>query len=228
MRIVALEHERESPAGLFAEWAETRGHRLEVLDVPALTAWPSPAEHDLVLSLGSDCSVHASSDPWIAAEIAYLRAARAAAVPMLGICFGAQILAAALGGSVRRAARPDASWQEVAASDPTLIPPGPWLCWHDDVLVVPEGADELARDDLGPLAFRDGADLGLQFHPEVDAELAATWLAGARERLTDHRLDETTLRAQTSRNVVGARERAFDLFDRLAPLWLEQDDARRR
>ena len=53
-----------------------------------------------MVALGSDRSVHASPDPWIAAQLAFLRAAHDAGVPVLGICFGAQALAAALGGRV--------------------------------------------------------------------------------------------------------------------------------
>lgn len=219
MRIAILEHEPESPAALFGEWALARGHELDTIAVPHLDAWPDPRAHGLIVSLGSDCSVHASSEPWIAAELGYLRAARAAAVPILGICFGAQILAAALGGSVRQAERPDARWQEVGSTDPELITPGPWLCWHEDVCVLPPGAQELARDELGPLAFRDGPDLGIQFHPEVDEALATAWIDGSSERLLAGQVDEEMLRMQAREAEARARERAFDLFDRFAPLW---------
>jgi GMP synthase-like glutamine amidotransferase len=221
VRIATLEHEPESPAALFGEWALARGHELEVIAVPGLEAWPDPAAHDLIVSLGSDCSVHASSDPWIAAEIDYLRAARSSATPVLGICFGAQILAAARGGSVRRAERPDARWQEVVSGDPDLITSGPWLCWHDDIAVLPAGAEELARDELGPLAFRDRRDVGIQFHPEVDEALASAWIDGARESLVERGVDEASLRAQARAVEPGSRARAFELFDRFAASWWE-------
>lgn len=222
MRLGILEHEAESPAGLLADWALARGHSLDVLSVPQLARWPEPGEHDVVVSLGSDCSVHASSDPWIAVELDFLRRAHAQGVPLLGICFGAQALASALGGEVRRAARVEPSWREVATLDPELIPPGPWLRWHEDVFSVPPGGAELASAAVGPLAFAIGSSVGVQFHPEVDAALAEVWIAGGREQLLAHGLDEASLRHEASLAAPGARRRAFDLFDRLARRWRQR------
>lgn len=219
LRIAVLEHERASPAGLFGSWALARGHELDTIEVPELERWPAAGEHDLVLSLGSDCSVHASPDPWIAAEIEYVRECRRAEVPVLGICFGAQILAAALGGEVRKADRPDAGWRTVASADPDLITAGPWLCWHEDVFEPPPGAFEIARDELGSLAFRDGADLAIQFHPEVDETLVERWIEGSEERLLRDEVDAEVLRGESRQAGAGAERMAFDLFDRMAPLW---------
>ena len=72
---------------------------------PAVAAWPDPREATAVVALGSDHSVHASTDAWLARELEYLGNAHAAGVPVLGICFGAQALAAVLGGTVSRAPR---------------------------------------------------------------------------------------------------------------------------
>lgn len=221
LRIAVLEHETQSPAGLFGDWAAARGHVLDTVVVPGLERWPRPGGHDLIVSLGSDCSVHASPDPWIAAELDFLRSAGGAGVPVLGICFGAQILAAALGGSVLRAEHPDAGWRTLDSRAPELIPPGPWLCWHEDVFTVPPGGEEIARDEVGSLAFREGSNIGIQFHPEVDADLARAWIDGAGERLLRDRVDESQLRDEAISAAPGARARAFDLFDRMAPLWSE-------
>ncbi len=219
MRIAVLEHEPEVPAGLFADWAVGRGHGLDVIAVPALDYWPEPGEHDAIVSLGSDCSVHASTHPWIASELSFLHRAHAHGIPLLGICFGGQALARALGGEVARSPRVDASWHEVATNDPELIPPGPWLRWHEDVFTIPPGARELARGDVGPLAFALGASVGLQFHPEADAGLVDAWIVGDRERLLAQGIDERRLRREAARAAPGARRRAFDLFDRIARCW---------
>jgi GMP synthase (glutamine-hydrolysing) len=220
MRIAVLEHEPEAPAALYADWACERGHELDVLAVPALARWPRPGEHDAVVSLGSDRSVHASPEPWIAPELRFLRGAHEHGIPLLGICFGGQALARALGGQVTRSAGTHVSWLEVATSDPELIPSGPWLRWHEDVFSLPPGAQELACDGGGPpLAFALGTSVGLQFHPEADTAVLETWIAGDRERLLAQGVDEARLRREAASAEPGARSRAFDLFDRVARRW---------
>ncbi|HUB73540.1 MAG TPA: gamma-glutamyl-gamma-aminobutyrate hydrolase family protein [Solirubrobacteraceae bacterium] len=228
MRILVLEHEADAPAGLLAEWAVERGHALEVLSAPQLRAWPHPQAADAVVSLGSERSVHASREPWIARELELLRAAHRAGVPLLGICFGAQALAAALGGSVRRAPFLEIGWiahrEEAPAapapgSPPALIGPGPWLCWHEDVFATPPGARQLASSPAGPLAFVHGASVALQFHPEADLEIARRWVASARSRPRQPELDAEELTRRIEAGAEGARERALALFDRIAAHW---------
>jgi GMP synthase-like glutamine amidotransferase len=153
MRFLVLGYERSAHSGLFADWAGDRGHTLEVVDVPALADWPDPRMCDAVLALGSDCSVHASPDPWIVEEIAFLRTAHEMGVPVLGICFGAQALTKALGGEVRQAREVQLGWTRLPSTDTALIPPGPWFRWHEDVFSVPAGAREIVRAGDVPLAF---------------------------------------------------------------------------
>lgn len=219
MRICILEHEPESPAGYLSDWAQERRHRARVVSVPRLDRWPALDEQDLIVSLGSDRSVHASHEPWIADEIAFVRAAHDASVPVLGICFGGQLLAAALGGSVRRARAPRADWQTVPTSDPVLIPPGPWFRWHEDMFEPPPGARLLAGSANDPLAFVLGSSVGLQFHPEVGLDLAHAWIAGGREQMARQGIDATVLASDARDAAPGARQRAFSLFDRLMQVW---------
>lgn len=219
LRICILEHESQSPAGYLLDWARERRHRFRVLGVPEIGRWPEPDEQDVVVSLGSDCSVHASDDDWIAREIEFVRTAHDAGVPVLGICFGAQALAAALGGRVRRADAARAGWHEISSADPGLIPPGPWFRWHEDVFEVPPHARLLAGTDSEPLAFAAGRSIGLQFHPEVGAELARAWIDGGREQMAVQRIDRAALEDDVRRRSPGARERAFALFDRIAESW---------
>jgi GMP synthase-like glutamine amidotransferase len=221
MRIGVVEQQPDAPAGLFAAWAAARGHGLDVLRAPAVRAWPDPRGYDAVLALGSDRSVHASTDPWIAAEVAFLRAAHDAGIPVLGLCFGAQALAAALGGEVRRAARPEIGWIEVEAIDPAAGPiaPGPWFAWHEDTFSVPPGAHALGRSPAGPQAFARGVSVGVQFHPEVDEAIVERWVNDGRRQLAAVRVDEQRLLAETARCAPDARRRAFALFDDVARRW---------
>src|SRR3954464_12458675 len=104
MDLAIVEQQDDAPAGFLADWALARGHRVELLRAPELgTEWPDPARYGAIAALGAEHSVHASPDPWIGAEVAFLRAAHDAGVPLLGLCFGGQALAAALGGEVRLA-----------------------------------------------------------------------------------------------------------------------------
>src|SRR3712207_6621015 len=114
LRICVLEHQADAPAGLFAEWAAARGHRLEVRRVPDHDPWPDPARYDAIVPLGSEASVHAPRTPWIAEEVDLPRRAHAASVAVLGMCFGGQALAAALRGEVSAAPVPEIGWHRLA------------------------------------------------------------------------------------------------------------------
>jgi GMP synthase-like glutamine amidotransferase len=98
-------------------------------------------------------------------------------LPYLGVCFGAQVLAAALGGTVERAPRPELGWVSIETVAPDLIASGPWFQWHRDRFTVPPGGTALAHNDVGVQAFRIGQSVGVQFHPEVDTLLLRSWLA---------------------------------------------------
>jgi GMP synthase-like glutamine amidotransferase len=117
---------------------------------------------------------------------------------VLGVCFGGQLLARALGGSVGRSPAPEIGWCEVDSDDATMVPGGPWFQWHFDRLTPPPGATELARNGSATQAFVQGRALGLQFHPEVDVALVEQWIAedhgGDMTRLG---LDAGDLRART-------------------------------
>ena len=221
MRICVLEHEADAPAGLFAEWAAARGHRLDVLRVRELADWPGPADHDAILALGSERSVHASPDPWIAAEVDLLRRAHAAGVPVLGLCFGGQALAAALGGRVDAAPAPQIGWFTLAEADSKAgIRPGPWFEWHFDRFTVPPGATVVARDASGAVqAFRAGASVGLQFHPEADEPIIGGWVRGGRAALDRNGLQAEAILRQTAACADEARRRAYVLFDAVAAGW---------
>jgi GMP synthase (glutamine-hydrolysing) len=183
-----------------------------VLRPHELQAWPGPPAADAVIALGSDRSVHASSDPWIASELRFLRAAHDAGVPVLGICFGGQALAAALGGTVSAAPQVEIGWIEVAGDEGYG---GRWFTWHEDVFTPPPGAEQLARAASGPQAFAVGASVGLQFHPEVTPAIVDGWLAGDGAAAADPQ----RLRNETAKSATEARDRAFALFDRISARW---------
>ena len=127
---------------------------------------------------------------------------------MLGLCFGGQALAAALGGEVRAAPAPEIGWLELEPLDGGAVAPGPWFAWHEDTFTLPPGAVELARSPVCPHAFRVGRSVGLQFHPEVTPEIIEGWVRGGRDTLARNRIDAEAMRAQSARRAPASTGRA--------------------
>ena len=221
VHLCIVEQQADAPAGLLEAWAVDRGHRVTTLRAQELGAgpWPDPTRFGAIAPLGAEHSVHASPDPWIAPQIAFLRDAHEAGVPVLGLCFGGQALAAALGGDVRAAAAPEIGWLELEPLDGGAVAPGPWFAWHEDTFTLPPGAVELARSPACPHAFRIGASVGLQFHPEVTPEIVEGWVRDGRATLAANRIDAEAMRAQTRAGADAHRARAFVLFDAIAAGW---------
>ncbi|MFB6931314.1 type 1 glutamine amidotransferase [Streptomyces chartreusis] len=225
MRALIIRHDHASSAGHVGERLSQRGYQPTVVtvvperhhhtpDIPF--DFPSPKSWDLVVSLGAPWSVYDTSTigSWIGGELDLLRYAHHLDIPVLGICFGAQALAVALGGSVEPADRPEIGWVEVATDAPSLIAPGPWFQWHFDRCVLPPGAVELARNDIGPQAFRAGRALGVQFHPEVTADVVRAWLdLGGRDQCEKHNVDADALLRSTAAIEQAAERRAHQLVD---------------
>lgn len=207
---LVLRHGDLGPPGLLAEWLEARDIPYEVHRMGS-GPLPDLRERPWVASLGARPSVTDLEPAWIAEEIEGLRAAVGGDVPVLGLCFGGQALSAATGGGVERLPRTEYGWLELEVVDPSF-PRGPWLHWHDDVLLVPPGAELLARSPAGNAAFRLGRHLGVQFHPEATPEIVADW-AQIDERLPAAGITPEGLAADSERHEPAAREAAFRLFD---------------
>ena len=139
---------------------------------------PAPDEIDVLVVLGSPEAAYDDTVPWLAGELAYLRQVLDAGTPVLGICFGAQLLSRALGGTVARAARPERGFFPLGTADSEILPAGTWIEFHYDAFTLPPGAVPLARSDVGLQAFTHGPHLGVQFHPEITPDVLASWRAG--------------------------------------------------
>jgi GMP synthase-like glutamine amidotransferase len=214
MRVTVIRHHEEDSAGFIADAFEARGAELTVHLFPKEGPLPGPEGIDHVILLGADSSVYddGPASAWIAAELAWLRRLDEAGVPVLGICFGAQALAAAFGGRVEPAARKEVGWTAIDTLDPGLIPAGPWLEFHGDQCRPPRQARLLARNELGVQAFSVGRHLAVQFHPEVDRAQLSRWLdAGGRAEAERAGQDPDRFLAQTAAAEPAARARADTL-----------------
>ena len=176
-RVAALHH-LESPF-LGAAEAPLKAARLTHHDRLAGDPLPRLDEVDGILSFGGTQSVtEIERYDYLVEEAELLREAVAREIPVLGVCLGAQLLAHALGGSVRRLPRRAVAWLELARiADDELVPDRVWaLHWNEDAIEPPPGATELLeRGGLGCAAFRAGSAWGIQFHADVDGPVLDGW-----------------------------------------------------
>jgi len=221
MRVLVIRHHDVDSAGFIAEAFEARGAELDVHLFPDDGPLPGFDGADHIVVLGAVSSVN-DSDPWIAAELDWIRAADQAGLPVLGICFGAQALCAALGGRVEAMERKEIGWFGVDSADPGVIPAGPWLEFHGDRCLLPDGATVLARNDAAVQAFTIGRHLAVQFHPEVDGPQLKRWLDSMDTReARSVGVDPDQFLADTIREEPAARARA----DRLVAAALDLADS---
>jgi GMP synthase-like glutamine amidotransferase len=206
-RALVLQTQENCPPGLLDDWAASRGAELEVVRVDEQLALPPAGEYQFAIALGSEASLAAPLSGWMARELDWLRQAAHVGVPVLGICFGAQALAVALGGRVERLPAPELGWIDVETVDDQRVPVGPWLAWHEDHITPPPLAGELARNATGTQAFASGPHLGVQFHPEATPALIERWARGYPRPVPDD------VRSPTRERQLAAATAAARLFD---------------
>ena len=180
-RIAFLQHSASDVPGRLGDLARDAG--LEVLvHRPDLgpDGLPGPTTFDLLVVMGSVRSVTDPSVPWIEPERRLVASSLELGTPVLGVCFGGQLLAQLLGGSVARADRPEVGWGTVDTTGAHRIGAGPWLNWHDDAFTCPPSAEPVATSGVCLQAFVAGAHTGVQFHPEVTPTVVHGWIDEAR------------------------------------------------
>ncbi|WP_160107203.1 type 1 glutamine amidotransferase [Pseudomonas izuensis] len=161
-------HPAEGP-GAIAEWATSRGVTLNVFradldQLPAVSSAPA-------ILLGGPYESNAGP-AWLEAERQWLAGSLKQDAPVFAICLGAQLLALALGGNVRRMERNETGWTTVNFSDGQRLSV---LEWHEDAIDLPPNAQLLASSEqCAQQMYRVGPTrMGLQFHPEWNAESVA-------------------------------------------------------
>jgi GMP synthase (glutamine-hydrolysing) len=173
--------------------------------------WPSAFDYDAAVVSGSRSSVYWDED-WIAPAREWVAAAVAHGVPVLGVCFGHQLVADALGGDVEDMGRYEIGYRTVRHRDEEgvlfdgvdeefLV----FTTHSDAVTELPEGASVLAENEYGVHAFRAGHAFGVQFHPEYDMPTAKLVTKGKDDQLSEDRI-QAVLDGVTPENYASACE----------------------
>jgi len=184
LRVLLVVHHRNAAAGVFAEPA--RGHEL-VEWLPHEAPAPTLDGLDAAILFGAAAQVdQEDAHPWLRPEKEVVGGLLARGTPLLGVCFGSQLLAELARAEVRLAAEPEIGWHEVeltaeGSADPLLgFLPSRFesLQWHHYEWLLPPGAVALARSARCLQAFRlEGRPVwGVQFHPEVTEADYGSWL----------------------------------------------------
>jgi GMP synthase-like glutamine amidotransferase len=150
--------------------------------------WALPDRTDLVVLLGSDWSVHRrTGGRSVRAEARLVRRMIKRGVPVLGVCYGAQLLAYALRGCSEPSPVPEFGWVDVHSGEPALA--GRWFQWHQDRAVPPIGATVSAATSGNIQAWRYRSGFAVQFHPEVIDDILRRWCAIGADELKRQGVD---------------------------------------
>jgi GMP synthase-like glutamine amidotransferase len=211
--MIVIQTQPDMPPGLLAAWARVTAQPLDVRRLDRGDRLPEPS--GAVVILGSDASVHDRSLSWLSDLHDWTADVLAAEVPVLGIAFGAQLVAHLLDADVIETPASQPRWTTVDSAEPWLAP-GPWLSWQHHAILPAGALDVVARDDNGVQAFTAGADgrhLGLQFRPEATTATIDAWAARAGMATS---ADRILLDSATARHCATATSNARALFTRWA------------
>ncbi|MBI4596771.1 MAG: gamma-glutamyl-gamma-aminobutyrate hydrolase family protein [Candidatus Omnitrophica bacterium] len=217
MTLLVIQHVPHERLGTFEPIFMQSGLTIRTLNAADTQAiWPKPDDANGIVSMGGPQSVYEQRKyPWIKKELAFLEEAIAAKRPILGVCLGAQMLAAALGAKVTKNPQKEIGWYPLmrepgADGDPMWDIFGQTetvFQWHGDTFALPKGAVQLASSPLcAQQAFRYGDNAyGVQFHVEVTEAIIRAWMRvpGNRAELASLRgtIDPMTIRRQSPQHI---------------------------
>jgi GMP synthase (glutamine-hydrolysing) len=209
---LALRHVPFEDLGLLGPLLQERGFEIIYQDVPVAGVQQlNPLASDLMVVLGGPIGVYEQeSYPFLCDEIRAIERRLAADAPTLGICLGAQLMAAALGARVAPMGRKEIGWFPLSLTEAgrksCLAPVDGDLThvlhWHGDTFDIPAGATRLASSDICPnqaFSWR-GKALALQFHAEAAGRGLESWFVGhAAEIAATPGVSAMKLRVDTAR-----------------------------
>lgn len=205
MAIVVLQHDARDPVANLGRILSDIGHSLRIIRLNEGDALPSDLDEvEGLISLGGPMNVdEADQHPWMADEMAMIRQAHDTGVPVVGICLGAQLIAAALGGEVAKMPQEEIGWHELQLAFPgtmdVMYAGMPWktMQFHAhayEVTKLPPGAVPLAGSKLcRNQAFKVGfKTYGFQYHFEWNRRELDAWLDAVSARAGQGGFGSTT------------------------------------
>ena len=185
--VLFIQNYLTDPPHLMASWLSEVGFDIETIKAFDGEAIPEslPSHITALIPLGG--AMGALDDdvaPWLAPERELIRTTVSAGIPVIGICLGAQLLGAALGGRISRLEKSEIGIYEISQVEPdSIMQLGASTLstqWHEDyVSELPQGSTLIAQSDSCPTQIFKVAELsyGIQCHPEADASIVALWEA---------------------------------------------------
>ena len=225
MKALFIQHDHVSPTGPVGERFRERGFETSEILVVSESNFAQPNvafefpdfnDYDVLIPLGAPWGAwdDACIGNWLQPEIEWLGGAVQSGKPVLGICFGGQLIARAMGGSVAPAPQCEIGWKDVWSERPDIFGNGPWFQFHYDRWQLPPGAVEIARNPIASQGFIISNSLAIQFHPEITADSLVGWLDwGGDKKVIEDGQDPETMKAQTRAYESAAAQRTFDLVD---------------
>jgi len=178
--------------------------------------YPEGFDVDGAVITGSRASVYWDEE-WIPPTKDWVSTAVDRGVPFLGVCYGHQLLADVLGGTVESMGEYEIGYRTVERAGESRLFEGideaftVFTTHSDRVTELPPGAELIAENDYGVHGFRKGHVFAVQFHPEYDMDTAARVTTNKDDQLSDERIDEV-LDGVTPANFRAACE-AKQVFD---------------
>lgn len=223
---LVLRHLAFEDAGLFNDPLRERGYAIREVDAGVNATRSDLEGADLLIVCGGPIGVYETDRyPFLVDEIAALQTRLHATRPTLGLCLGAQLMAAALGARVYPGGTKELGWAPLQlsaagqASALGVLADLPVLHWHGDTFDLPPGATLLASTSMYPnQAFSVGLHaLALQFHAEADSRRIEQWLIGHTGELSGAGIDINALREASHRHGPALQAAAGQLLHR----WLD-------
>ena len=225
MKALFIQHDHVSPVGPLGQRFRDHGFQVdELLVVPEASFetpnvsfdFPDFNDYEVIVPMGApwgawdtDCIGN-----WLTPEIEWVRAAVSVGKPVLGVCFGGQLIAQAMGGSVSPAPQCEIGWKDVWSDRPEIFGNGPWFQFHYDRWQVPAAAVEIARNPIASQAFLIENSMAIQFHPEITPESLEGWLFwGGDKKVIEDGQDPSVMTQQTSAYAAESVQRTNALVD---------------
>jgi GMP synthase-like glutamine amidotransferase len=215
--------------GYLAEVLARKGIPWQLVAIDAGDAVPDSIDGcSGLVFMGGPMSVN-DDLPWIARELALIRTAQTAGLPVLGHCLGGQLISKALGGTITASPVKEIGWHPVRKSGNATAES--WLAglpdaitlfhWHGEMFSIPVGAEVILENDTcAHQAFIIGNTLALQCHAEMLAPMVSEWAGLYQDEIATPSATVQTagqITTDLDRRIAHAQQAADVLYKR----WLE-------